>query len=298
VTPAANPPEPDHTARAVLDGERAAERAGVVVRSLVTHEEFDAARDIWDVVWPTPPGATEITPHLMRALHHAGGYVGGAYAGDRMVGSCLGFVGRSLDPDGRWHTHLHSQVAAALPGFGDRGIGAALKLHQRGWALGEGLDRIEWTFDPLVRRNARLNLMKLGGVAVSYLPDFYGEMADDINAGDPSDRFILQWDIASERVESALAGELPALTREAFFALGAEAALRVGADEEPVVVASEAPVRLVAVPADIVAMRKADPGLASRWRLAVREVIEPVVSAGGRVVAQTVEGDYVVEVVS
>jgi predicted GNAT superfamily acetyltransferase len=57
-------------------------------------------------------------------------------------------------------------------------------------------------------------------------------------------------------------------------------------------------VRIVAVPEDIIAIRRSDPGLASRWRLALREAVEPVVSKGGRVIAQTVEGDYVMEVSS
>ena len=284
--------------QAVLDGEQAAQRSGVVVRSLDTHEEFDRARFVWDTVWPMPPGGTEITAHLMRALHHAGGYVSGAYVDGEMVASCLGFVGRSQDLDGTWHTHLHSHVAGALPGYGDRGIGTALKLHQRGWALERGFDRIEWTFDPLVRRNARLNLMKLGGVAVDYVADFYGEMTDGLNVGDPSDRFILRWDIASERVADALSGAVTAPTRDELVALGAEETLHVNPDGELLVLPATSPVRLVAVPEDIIAIRKADPGLASRWRLALRAAVEPVVGKGGRVIAQTVEGDYVMEVSS
>ena len=57
-------------AQAVLDAEHAAERSGVVVRSLSTHEEFDQARFVWDTVWPMPPGGTEITAHLMLSLIH------------------------------------------------------------------------------------------------------------------------------------------------------------------------------------------------------------------------------------
>jgi predicted GNAT superfamily acetyltransferase len=285
-------------AQAVLDAEHAAERSGVSVRSLVTHEEFDQARFVWDTVWPLPPGGTEITAHLIRALHHAGGYVSGAYVDGSMIASCLGFVGRSPDADGSWHTHLHSHVAGALPGYGDRGIGTALKLHQRGWALEHEFDRIEWTFDPLVRRNARLNLMKLGGIAVDYVPDFYGEMTDGLNVGDPSDRFILRWDIASARVADALSGDVTTPTRDELVALGAEEALHVNPDGEPLVLPSASPVRIVAVPEDIIAIRRSDPGLASRWRLALREAVEPVVSKGGRVIAQTVEGDYVMEVSS
>ena len=55
--------------------------------------------------------------------------------------------------------------------------------------------RSTWTFDPLVRANARFNLVKLGAVAVAYLTDFYGEMQDGINAGDRSDRCAVKWEL-------------------------------------------------------------------------------------------------------
>ena len=54
--------------------------------------------------------------------------------------------------------------------------------------------------------------------------------------------------------------------------------------------------RLVAAPQDIVAIRHSDPELAHRWRLDVRAVLEPLISQGGRVVALTTDGHYVVEV--
>ena len=36
---------------------------------------------------------------------------------------------------------------------------------------------MRWTYDPLIRRNARLNLVRLGAEVVAFLPDFYGELA-------------------------------------------------------------------------------------------------------------------------
>ena len=290
------PVDPELLARAWGHSDRASARAGVVVRALESEEELEAARYVWDTTWPGQPGGTEITLHLLRTLLHTGAHVSGAYVGDEIIGACLGLVARSEDDDGSWHTHLHSHVAAALPGRGDRGLGTALKMHQRAWALERGYDRIEWTFDPLVRRNARLNLVKLGGLAVRYYENFYGDMLDGINVGDSSDRFILRWDLGSERVEAALEGTPVAPSRAELLALGAEQALSVGDDGVPVVHDVGSPVRLVALPDDIVAVRTSDLAAAKRWRLAVREAVEPVVNAGGRVVSLTAEGDYVVEV--
>ena len=288
--------DPEALAAAERDADVAVARSQVQVRTLHTHEELAEARDLWDAVWPSPTG-TEVTNNHLRAIEHSGGYVGGAFDGDVMVGACLAFVGRtrSHDPELGWHTHLHSHMAAVLPQAADRGIGTAIKLHQRAWSLRHGIDRIVWTYDPLVRRNARLNLMKLGGIAVEYLVDFYGEMVDDLNKGEPSDRLLLQWDLGSERVEGALAGTSAALSSDDWLAVGAEQALVVDA-RGPQVIEASAPVRLVALPHDIVAIRHDDAELARRWRLDVRAVLEPLISQGGRVVALTTDGHYVVEV--
>jgi len=286
----------DLITRAYADSERASARAGLEVRELTTVAEFDQARLVWDTAWPQPQGGTEMTAHLVRALHHSGAYVSGAYSGDEIVGACLAFVGRNQEPDGTWHTHLHSHVAAAMPGRTDRGLGTALKVHQRAWALDHGVDRIEWTFDPLVRRNARLNLIKLGGAAVRYYVDFYGAMEDGLNAGDESDRFILRWDITSDRVAEALGGGLEAPERASLVAMGAAVAVGVDAAGGPVLNEVDSPVRLVALPEDIVTLRGSDAPLARRWRAAVRAAVEPVVRGGGRAVSLTAEGDYVLEV--
>jgi predicted GNAT superfamily acetyltransferase len=285
---------PDLLAGATDDATRAALRAGVTVRPLGTADEISQARAIWDAVWPTVPGATEVTQNFVRAILHGGGYVAGAYDGPRMVGACLAIVGRSRGADG-WHTYLRSHLLAALPGSADRGTGTALKLHQRAWALDQGIDRIAWTFDPLVRRNGRLNLMKLGGVGVEYLVDFYGAMSDALNAGDPSDRLLLQWDIASTRVADALGGHARDRSAEQWQALGATELL-VGTAAGPQMRPTGSGPFLVAVPEDIVSIRRADPGLGSQWRLQVRAALEPLLRAGGRVTALTTDGRYVVEV--
>lgn len=275
------------------DAVAAAERAGVVVRTLHSHADLDGARRLWDTVWPSPTSATEVTANHLRAIEHAGGYVAGAFDGLVMVGAALAFVGRSRTPDG-FRTHLHSHMAAVLPVAADRGVGTALKLHQRAWALVHGIDRVVWTFDPLVRRNARLNLTKLGGVAVEYLVDFYGPMDDPHNVGEPSDRLLLAWDLASPRVAAALAGTAPALPAAAWAQRGAE---RVLDDVDgPRRRGTSAPLQLVALPADIVALRHDDPARAAAWRAAVRDLLAPALDAGGSVGALTAEGDYVLAV--
>ena len=78
-----------------------------------------------------------------------------------------------------------------------RGIGRALKAHQREWAFAREVGTITWTFDPLIARNAHFNLAVLGARVTDYLVDHYGDMGDAINSGDESDRLHVAWHLAS-----------------------------------------------------------------------------------------------------
>ena len=173
---------------------RAAGAAGVSIRELASIEDLEAAVALFDEIWHPEPGTQPISAELMRALSKAGNYVAGAYEGDRLVGASVAFLGA---PPGQV---LHSHVTGTAIG---RGIGFALKLHQRAWALTRGLERITWTYDPLVLRNAHFNLAKLGARPEEYLPSFYGAMDDAINAGDESDRVLAVWRLTQPHVLAA-----------------------------------------------------------------------------------------------
>ncbi|MBO2457612.1 GNAT family N-acetyltransferase [Actinomadura violacea] len=210
-------------------------------------------------IWGDDAGPVSV--EMMRALAHAGNYVAGAYEDGRMVGCSVAFLAA---PAG---TALHSHVTGAVAG---RGIGLALKLHQRDWALARGLSRITWTYDPLVRRNAHFNLVKLGARPEEYLTSFYGAMTDAINGGDETDRVLAAWDIAGPPPRPA---EPPA-----------DAAHGVlDRDGRPVIGSVDAETVLVALPEDIEGLRRADPGAARAWRLAVREVLGGLLAGGARV---------------
>jgi len=70
-----------------------------------------------------------------------------------------------------------------------------LKLHQWQWARENGFATITWSFDPLVRRNAWFNMVKLGASVTDYFQNFYGELDDGINAGEQSDRVLVRWEV-------------------------------------------------------------------------------------------------------
>lgn len=253
------------------------------VRELTTADDLRAASELLARIWrPTDPMPFE----TMRVLQHLGGYISGVYEGGTMIGACAAFPAA----DGSLHSHITGVAARG------RGAGFAVKRHQRDWALAHGITTITWTFDPLVRRNAYFNLAKLAARATEYLPDFYGDMPDELNAGDPSDRLLLSWDLAAPEVAAAIKGDAerhPASPPE----VTGLVALTEAPDGRPLTRDAEGAARLaVGTPADIAAIRIADPPLALEWRRAQREALGGALDAGYRVTGFARSGHYLLEV--
>ncbi|MGW6690859.1 GNAT family N-acetyltransferase [Streptomyces sp. NPDC054961] len=278
------------------------------VREVHRLEEFGDIDRLFGGIWQYAPGEGPIGVELMRALSHAGNYVAGAYHGTQLVGASVAFLAA---PPG---LALHSHVTGAGQG---RGIGFALKQHQRGWALARGLDRITWTFDPLVRRNAYFNLTKLGASLEEYHSGFYGTMRDAINGGDDSDRVLARWDLNAPHVIAAAPGVRTTASGRSATASGgstgtsgghtvtgtrAPAAapapapvLAEGSDGRPLLLSTDSPTVLVGLPPDIEALRRSDPAAATSWRLAVREVLGGLLAEGARVTGLHGRAGYVVD---
>ncbi len=274
---------------AVRAADAAARAAGVRVREISELAGLEAVYQLYDGIWRPDPKNPPVTTELLRALTKAGNYVSGAFDRDsgELVGACVGFFGA---PAGEMHSHIAGVSGAAL----GRSVGYALKLHQRAWALRHSVSAIEWTFDPLVRRNAYFNLVKLGARPAEYLPNFYGGMHDSINAGDDSDRLLARWDLNAPPVVAACTGQLSARDAGAELAAGAVVALSCSADDEPVPGTMDGATLLVAVPSDIESLRLADPGRGRRWRTAVRESLGTLMAGGARVTGFDRAGWYVV----
>jgi predicted GNAT superfamily acetyltransferase len=235
---------------------------------------------LFDEVW----GATTplVSPELLRAIEHAGGYVAAAILGDHVVGGSFGFLARHEGTPA-----LHSHITGVLPAVRQTGLGRALKLHQRVWAADHGLAWVTWTFDPLVRRNAWFNLEVLGAEVHRYLVDFYGPIDDAINTGDESDRLLVVWSTAKPATKLATSTAKPATTPAASTA---KPATTPATTTEPDLAGTVA----VATPDDVVALRRTDPAAATTWRRRVRTELGDRLAAGGRVVAFTRDGEYLV----
>src|SRR5262249_50689809 len=157
----------------------------VVMGEVDTVAGLRGAADLFARIWGAP--AVPPVPHdVLRGLVHAGGRGHAAFRGGQLVGAGGAGVVAPPPPAGC------SLVARG--GAEGGGVGLALKLAQRAWALGAGAGRMRWTFDPLLRRNAWFNIARLGAVGTEYWVDFYGEVADGVN--DPeTDRLAVAWDL-------------------------------------------------------------------------------------------------------
>jgi predicted GNAT superfamily acetyltransferase len=272
--------------KAAAAAREAAIQAGVSIVELRTADAAGEAADLLADVWQTARQSTPVSAHLLQAMAHTGNYVVGAYTGDKLMGASLGW--RSGDDA----SELHSHISGVTERVQNRGVGFALKLHQRTWSLERGFSTITWTVDPLVRRNMLFNIGKLGADVTAYLPNFYGAMNDGVNGADDSDRLMVTWRLLSERAAAACGdrGKPPQHESER----GGTYELRVGANGAPVVQAASGTVRRYQIPADIVALRNADMELAAAWRRALRDTLGRVVQDGWPVRTFTREGDYVV----
>lgn len=236
---------------------------------------------LFEAVWGRNEDGAPFSTEVLRSIVHAGGAV--TVARDSGSGNLLGAAVLGISPG----DETYSFVAAAAPGWSDRGIGYAVKLRQRAWALERGMSVMRWTFDPLVSRNARFNLVKLGAHADEYIESFYGPMADLLNGGQESDRLVAVWPLESPKTVAATEGTLaepdPPPTRSDVLASGP--------DGEPAHRQLDGS-QWIRVPADIVRVRAADHAAATAWQETVRAAFQTAFSQGLRADAITRDGWY------
>ena len=255
-----------------------------IIHLLETPEEMTAIEALQRLVWPG--SETDVIPaHVLLAVIHNGGLALGAFVGKDLVGVSFGFPGIYTTPDGPRLKH-HSHILGVHPEWNGKGIGFALKRAQWQMVRKQGIDRITWTYDPLLSRNAHLNISRLGAVCNTYLRSEYGEMRDGLNIGLPSDRFQVDWWLNTKRVERRLSRRSrPALTLDHYRT--AKATLlevhtnRGFAPCLPEKTSSlTGTLLLVEIPSNFPALKAADLPLARDWRFYTREVFEDAFSTG------------------
>jgi predicted GNAT superfamily acetyltransferase len=275
------------------------------IRLLETHDEMLAVEKLELSVWPG--SEIDVVPdHVLLTVAHNGGVVLGAFDEDvqpeseSLVGFVFGFPGLYFTPDGPRPKHC-SHMMGVLPDYRNLGIGFALKRAQWQMVRHQGLDRVTWTYDPLISRNAYLNIGKLGSVCNIYMREVYGNMRDSLNKGLPSDRFQVDWWVNTPRVVAHISKRARRpLILDDYLSGGFEVINPITIDEDgwpnPMQIdidsagqfsvqgisleGAKKSMVLVEIPPDFMSLKAVNAELALEWRLHTRTLFEALFSHG------------------
>ena len=163
-------------------------------RFLHNTEELTQFVDLQCLIWDMSD-RNAVPSNIIHAMIIAGGVAIGAYEREQLIGMSMSlpyFKGRVVA--------LWSHMTGVHPAYQSHNIGFKLKQIQREWALENGYKQIRWTFDPLQRGNANFNMAMLGATANVYHINLYGNQLGNLNAGLPTDRVEVMWQLDDPRV--------------------------------------------------------------------------------------------------
>lgn len=236
---------------------------GVTIRELTGLAEFRDAAALQVAVWGR--GYSDVVPaSVLKVAGEVGGLALGAFAYSSLVGFVFGLTGPRDGEIAHW-----SHMLGVLPSWRDQGVGRALKEEQARLLQGRGVRSMLWTFDPLVARNAHLNLNRLGVSVVRYAPDMYGDTGSDVHSFG-TDRLVVRWALHDE-------GSRPRLDMD-------PADIPVLDPMDPSSILG--PAVRIAVPWDIEGIARGDLDAARRWRARLRAEFSVALTAGTFEVAE------------
>jgi chorismate synthase len=233
------------------------------IRHFASHADRAKCVELQEMTWGK--GFTEKIPAAMLLVaQETGGITAGAFDES---GTMLGFVfGVTGLRDGKL-AHWSDMLAVRKDAEGEH-IGEQLKEYQRAHCRSLGIDAIHWTYDPLVARNAHLNLTRMGARVERFVAAMYGEGTNSPLQGDmPTDRFVVRWAVDPAAAARPL-GEIPV-----------DAVSVVDRTAHQLALSSAARIT-VRVPRDITSLAAADLAAARRWRFSTRAVFEHYLAHG------------------
>jgi chorismate synthase len=250
--------------------------SGIEIRTLNSQEDYEQCvqlqRDTWghDFTEVVPPAMLKITEKM-------GGVVGGAFVtAGALVGFVYGISGVRKGRPAHW-----SHMLAVRPEFEGAGLGTRLKAYQRQLLLDRGIEVAYWTFDPLVSRNAYLNLRRLGARAIEYVPNMYGEnTGSSLHSGLGTDRLVVEWELCDANVDDALAKRTPDVVPASSILRPVNARSKPG---EVIPRQGELPKQQevqIEVPSDIQRIKIESHELGMKWRIVTRRAFMWYMSRG------------------
>ncbi|MFZ7102813.1 MAG: hypothetical protein ACOWWO_09145 [Peptococcaceae bacterium] len=247
----------------------------IIIRSLTSIDAILNVNEIARTIW----SADEVIPlHQTLTAVKNGGLVLGAYLAEQLIGFQYSFAGFNGS-----ETYLCSHMLAVLPEHQHLGVGEIMKRYQRNQAIKLGYQLITWTYDPLESVNGYLNIGKLGAVSSKYIENCYGVMKDNINAGLPTDRLLVEWRISTNHVSKKLAKSISVPHPQS-----QEIINPFKIKDEEIAYISDIffdkttadSFLYVAIPQNFQIIKQYDLTLAQEWRIAIRNILTHYFSAG------------------
>ncbi|HEX5474570.1 MAG TPA: hypothetical protein VFX12_07930 [Vicinamibacterales bacterium] len=247
----------------------------MTIRDLVSLDDCRQVVALEREVWGYTDAEDVVPAPLLIVSAKRGGILLGAF--DER-GAMAGFV-YSMPAAKNGRPTQWSHMLGVARGARDHGLGRLLKLAQRERALAMGTSLIEWTFDPLQALNAHFNFVRLGVLVFEYEENVYGESSSALHRGTPTDRFVAEWRLDSERVVRRLASESGTARIDAPVVNPSRSAARWPRPGRPDLTL-DAPDVLVEIPPRFDEMQGAEPALALEWRLAFRTIAQTYLGRG------------------
>ena len=233
----------------------------VQIRRAEGLEDYQAVVELQKQVWDTEAENFATAPILMIANRFGGAVLVAKEPSGRPVGFCMANLGWTNERKLFWWSH----ITAVIEEYRNRGIGLQLKLHQRQEALAAGIQEVHWTFDPLQAMNAYFNIHKLGVIVRRYEENVYGYSSSPLHRGLPTDRFVAEWRLASDRVTQRLGS-----VEHAVILRDLDRIVRINAPNGEPNLGLDESLLLLEIPSDIGELKETDLGRAKMWQDRVR----------------------------
>lgn len=245
------------------------------IRHIASYQEHEAVGRLQLETWGEE-FVDMVPPAILLVTQKIGGIVAGAFdAQNELVAFVYGLPGYRNGKRVHW-----SHMLAVREDWRSHGLGRELKQFQRDFVLKQGVGVIHWTYDPLEKLNANLNLARLGALPVDYVCDLYGDgESSKLYRTIGTDRFIVSWFLEKEGRESYLnrfvpvgddVARIPAVITDAF-------EFKPPRENVPVV--------RIEIPGSIQRIKVESPEKARTWRKVTREAFMYYFGMGYGVVA-------------
>ncbi len=236
----------------------------ITIRALTSLAEYKACVALQDEVWGKNYGDS-VPASLLQVVTLMGGIAAGAFTAEgELIGFVFGLTGVKDGEVAHWSHALGVRESAR-----NAGVGRMLKEYQRSELARRGVSTVYWTFDPLMAKNAHLNLNLLGAQVVEYVEDMYGTTGSPLHHGLATDRLVVAWSTTADPDQPATAA------RPMVHEGGKYPMLTPGARPDDVVLAPDDPERppvlLIEIPADIQRVIATAPATAEAWHASIRK---------------------------